>query len=510
MNKKNNYQEYIQVLRNNGITTLYHFTDRDNLQSIVDNGGLHSWADCDTKGIKIAKPGGDLTSRDLDSRRNHQHYVRASFTKNHPMMYVAQREHRISNPIILEISLDVVTWEDTLFADRNAVKSGANIGGYISDLKSIHFNTVKKVNHFNLDDSEKEFYQAEVLVKNFIPLSMITNIGRFGVTIPAPQPIVQPVAQPVVRPVAQTSQTVHRTQSVSAPTPVVKLHTPYTAQITRETPTAFIFLVDHSASMGNFTNLYGQDVTCATAVEQILNSQIYELVNRCIKMGETRHYFDIAVIGYGQNVYSAWSGNLAGRDFVSPKELQDNPYKNREVKKQVRIRGQLTERVVTEPQWFEQRHDGGSTNYHLALKKAKQLAEQWINDHDDRCYPPTIINITDGEFNNSSHDERAQLANEIKSLHTSDGNVLMFNVHITPRASESISFPVDKSELNGNRYASELFDLSSLLPKIYNERIAKMMSVPMDTRLMAMSVNADMQQLIKIMDIGTPTNIQQP
>ena len=120
MNKKNNYKDYLDVLKRNGITTLYHFTDRDNLQSIVDNGGLLSWADCEDKGIKIPNPGGDLTSRDLDCRRNHQHYVRVSFTKNHPMMYVAQREGRISNPIILEISTDVIVWEDTLYADRNA------------------------------------------------------------------------------------------------------------------------------------------------------------------------------------------------------------------------------------------------------------------------------------------------------------------------------------------------------------------------------------------------------
>ena len=486
MEKKTNYQDYLDVLRQHGITRLYHFTDRDNLQSIVDNGGLHSWADCEAKGIQIPKPGGDAMSRDLDCRRNHQNYVRASFTLKHPMMFVALREGRITNPAILEVSLDAVTLKDTKFSDRNAVKSGARIGGTLDHLKNVHFDTVKQIDHFNLDDDEKEFFQAEVLVKNFIPLSMIMNLDQYGITIPA---------QP----------------SASAPhaAPVVKLHTPYTAQITRETPTAFIFLVDHSASMSNFTSLYGQDMTCASAVEQILNSQIYELVNRCVKMGETRHYFDIAVIGYGHNVYSAWGGALAGRNFVSPEELQRNPFRTREVKKQVRIRGQLVERTVTEPQWFEQRHDGNWTNYHLALKKAKQLAEQWISEHDSRCYPPTIINITDGEFNNSTHDERVQLANEIKSLYTTDGNVLMFNVHISPRGTESFSFPVDKAELNGNRYAGELFELSSLLPQIYNERIARMKSIPMDKRLVAMSVNADMQQLVKIMDIGTPTNIQQ-
>lgn len=498
--------ECSSLLRRHGITKLYHFTDRDNLQSIVENGGLHSWADCEVKGISIAKPGGDMTSRDLDCRRNHQHYVRASFTRNHPMMYVAQNDGRISNPVILEISIDVVNMVDTLFSDRNAVKNGARIGGSYSDLERVHWNTVKQLNHFNLDDDEKEFYQAEVLVKNFIPLSMITNIASFGIAIPT-----KPVVQQPVQPVHTVSTTF--TQPVVNPTPVVQpviqLHTPYTAQITRETPTAFIFLVDHSGSMGNFTNLYGQDMMCADAVAQILNSQIYELVNRCVKMGETRHYFDIAVIGYGSDAYSAWSGALAGRDFVSPEELQRNPYRTREITKQVRVRGRLMERKVTETQWFEARHDGRSTNFHLALQKAKTLAEKWIATHDARCYPPTIINITDGAFLNSTHEYRQQLANEVKALYTTDGNVLMFNVHISPREVESVSFPVDKAELNGNRYATELFELSSLLPKVYNERIARLKNIDMDKRLVAMAVNADMQQLVKIMDIGTPTNIQQ-
>lgn len=491
---KSNYQEFSKVLEQNGIRKLYHFTDRDNLRSIVENGGLFSWADCESRNIRIEKPGGDMLSRDLDRRRNHHNYVRVSFTRNHPMMYVAQRDGRISNPVILEISLDAVTMKHTLFADRNAVKNGAMIGGELDDLKRIHFDTVKQVNHFNLSDDERDFYQAEVLVKNFIPISMITNITSFGIAVPAQ---------------TNTQHAAPAVQTTPAAAPVIQLHTPYTAQITRERPTAFIFLVDHSASMGNFTNLYGRDMTCADAVAQILNSQIYELVNRCVRMGETRHYFDIAVVGYGAEVYSAWSGALSGRDFVSPEELQRNPYKTREITKQVRIRGKLIDRTVTETQWFEPRHDGRTTNFHLALRKAHLLAEQWIDTHDSRCYPPTIINITDGEFLNSSHDYRMQLANEIKAMYTTDGNVLMFNVHISPHGMESVSFPVDKAELNGNKYATELFELSSLLPKVYNEKIAMMKSIPMDQRLVAMAVNADMQQLVKIMDIGTPTNIQQ-
>lgn len=46
MTIKNNWQEYKQILERENINYLYHFTDRDNLESIIKNGGLFSWADC--------------------------------------------------------------------------------------------------------------------------------------------------------------------------------------------------------------------------------------------------------------------------------------------------------------------------------------------------------------------------------------------------------------------------------------------------------------------------------
>ncbi len=70
MNKKANWQEYEKVLEEGRITKLYHFTDRDNLESIIEHGGLYSWADCEEKGIKIAKPGSSDSSRSLDKCNN--------------------------------------------------------------------------------------------------------------------------------------------------------------------------------------------------------------------------------------------------------------------------------------------------------------------------------------------------------------------------------------------------------------------------------------------------------
>ena len=183
MEKKSNWQAYQAIIEQQSITKLYHFTDRDNLQSIIQNGGLYSWADCEEKGIVISKPGGSDSSRSLDSRDGLQHYVRVSFVTQHPMMYVAMNEGRISNPVLLEIDPQVIFWNGSKYADRNATKDGAQVGGDLDDFKAIHFSAVKAQKHFDLDDDEQKFYQAEVLVKNFIPLewrkrSMSTHSER--------------------------------------------------------------------------------------------------------------------------------------------------------------------------------------------------------------------------------------------------------------------------------------------------------------------------------------------
>ena len=106
MEKKRNWQEYLQVLKDGRVTKLYHFTDRDNLESIIKYGGLYSWADCRDKGIKIPKPGGGDLSRSLDRRDGLEYYVRLAFTEDHPMKFVAMDDGRISNPVVLEIDLE--------------------------------------------------------------------------------------------------------------------------------------------------------------------------------------------------------------------------------------------------------------------------------------------------------------------------------------------------------------------------------------------------------------------
>lgn len=478
MELKDNYQDYKNILQRNGITKLYHFTDRENLESIIRNGGLYSWEDCDNRSITISRPGGGITSRNLDRRDNLQDYVRVSFVTQHPMMYVAMNDNRISNPVILEIDPQVVYWKGTKYADRNATKNGANVGDSLSDFEAIHFNAIKARTHFDLADEERQFFQAEVLVKNFIPLSYITNINNFGISIPN---------QPQVM------------QSKAA----------YTAQITRNTPTAFIFLIDQSVSMQRMTTLNGEEMTMSEAAARIVNQQINGLVLRCIKYNEVRHYYDIAVIGYGERAYSGWNGSLEGRTFVSPEELQNHPFKKIVVREEKNTRKGVQIKEIEKVQWMEARHDGSWTHLDKAFDMAHNLLDDWMREHHDKdCYPPTIINITDGEFNGATKDYVLQQANELKSMFTNDGNVILFNIHFAPNKSgDEVVCPISKNELNGDSYAETLFEMSSLLPLRYNDDIARRLNDDRPGRHVAMGVNADATALIKLMDIGTPTNI---
>ena len=477
---KNNYDEFKKLIEQHHITTLYHFTDRENLESIIKNGGLYSWADCEQKGISISKPGGSLDSRNLDKRDNLQNFVRVSFVREHPMMYVAMNDGRISNPVVLEIDPEVIYWQDSLYADRNATKNGALVGSSIDDFSQLHFNSFKAKKHFDLDADEQKFYQAEVLVKNHIPLQFIKNIGNFGFTIPS-----------------QSAQ--------------MQTKTAYTAQITRNTPTAFIFLIDQSVSMQNYTTLYGEEMPMAEAVARIVNHQLNELVLRCIKGSETRDYYDIAIIGYGENAYSGWKGELEGRDFVKPSELKDHPYKKITTKKETRTRKGVKVVEIEEVQWIEAEATQGWTRVHLAFEKAKGLLDEWMEKHHDKdCYPPTIINITDGEFNGATKEYVLQQANELKSMFTNDGNVILFNIHISANKAVCVTCPASKDEVSFSSLATTMYEMSSLLPMRYSDRIADLRGdgTP-NNRYRAMSINADMSTLIQLMDIGTPTNISQ-
>lgn len=172
---KHDWNEFAKIIGHYQIKYLYHFTDRSNILSINQHGGLYSWWSCQSNGISILKPGGDETSRKIDRGKELHDYVRLSFNSNSPMLKQAVHEGRIEKPVILTISTEIVYWNSTLFSDVNAAASNAHVGNGMEDFKKIHFEIVTQPYY---SDNTKSFYQAEVLVKTFIPIKYILNIKQ--------------------------------------------------------------------------------------------------------------------------------------------------------------------------------------------------------------------------------------------------------------------------------------------------------------------------------------------
>ncbi len=170
---KNDWRYFENILREYNIESLYHFTDSSNIASIKEHGGLYSWWTANEKGIFIPKSGGDDLSKSLDERYNLEDYVRLSFTQNHPMMYVAQKNGCILNPIILKIDPQIIFWKDTIFSDMNATKNNHSHGKEFNDFKRIKFDVVTKQSQFDIPEIDKPYYQAEVMVRKFIPICFI-------------------------------------------------------------------------------------------------------------------------------------------------------------------------------------------------------------------------------------------------------------------------------------------------------------------------------------------------
>jgi hypothetical protein len=275
---------------------------------------------------------------------------------------------------------------------------------------------------------------------------------------------------------------------------------PYSADITRDNPSCFVCLIDQSASMidpiGGGNGKRKCDAA-ADAVNKILN----ELSIKCAKSEGTRSYFDVAVIGYGANVGSAFGGKLMGRNFVPVSEIANSWLRIEKREKEMPDgAGGIMKQTVKFPVWFDSVANNG-TPMAKALDMSYNLLKEWIDTHKD-SYPPIVINITDGE----AADPTAA-AEKVKSLATSDGNVLLFNCHISASAeATSVVFPTlpDDEDMLPNEFATMLCQMSSVFPAKIRE-IAREEGVKnLGEHSRGFVYNADLADLIRFLEIGSP------
>lgn len=174
--RKENWSDFKQILDDNGILYLYHFTDKRNIPSIKLHGGLYSWHYCKKNNITIPCQGGDYDSQELDKKYGLEDYVRLSFCNDHPMAYRLQQSG--SDIVILKIKADVALLKGTLFSDINAADKLHTHGGKLEDLKKVNFKATQR-KYVSRNDADFKPHQAEVMVKTFVSKKYIVNLDNF-------------------------------------------------------------------------------------------------------------------------------------------------------------------------------------------------------------------------------------------------------------------------------------------------------------------------------------------
>jgi hypothetical protein len=271
----------------------------------------------------------------------------------------------------------------------------------------------------------------------------------------------------------------------------------YNNAITRSNPSAFLFLVDQSGSM---SEKMPSEKSKAQYVAEVLNHSLYELIVRCTRNEGVRDYFHVGVLCYnGLGVFNGFTGQLASNILNPLSEIEQNPLRIEEKTKKVSDGvGSYFEQMIKFPVWFDPTANGG-TPMCAALVKAAEVITQWCDEpaHAD-CFPPTILHITDGESTDGNPED---FANQLMKISTTDGQILMFNLHVSSIATTPIVYPIDENILPDD-FSKMLFRMSSPLPEqLVTYAKGKVETVASESR--GFVFNADDISIVDFLDIGT-------
>jgi hypothetical protein len=283
---------------------------------------------------------------------------------------------------------------------------------------------------------------------------------------------------------------VNNQQTVTAPS--------YQQEISRKNTGCVVFVLDQSGSMHDASG--GSGPPKSQILMRAVNRFIRELTLECLK-GEDkpRHFFDVGLIGYCTDeegrplVGPAFQGALAGRDLVSVVDLFDNPLRV-EVKEVDDGDGGLLKKKSYV--WYDPAAQFGTPTM-TALDYTKRVVAGWIAAH-PKSFPPIVLHITDGDPTDGDPEPAAAA---LRDLSTDDGNVLLFNCHLSERTDPALLFPAFEFDIPGTD-SMRLFRMSSLLPeKCLGNARAKGYQVEGGAR--GMIFNADSTHLIQLIQIGT-------
>lgn len=269
----------------------------------------------------------------------------------------------------------------------------------------------------------------------------------------------------------------------------------YSAEISRTSPTAFLFLVDQSGSMQDTMD---NGKSKAQFVADVLNRTLATLITRCTKSEGTRDYFEVGVLGYtGASAENGLTGALSGAVLHPISQIEAHPLRVEDRVKRVDDgAGGLVDQTIKFPVWFEPKAAGGTPMCNAITSAAEQLVA-WCDAHPE-SYPPTVLHVTDGE---STDGDPESLAQQLQQISTSDGHVLLFNLHVSTSGGDPVKFPISDAGLSDS-YAKLLFRMSSPLPA-HLQRVAEEKGIKATMESRGFVFNGDIAEIVDFFDIGT-------
>jgi hypothetical protein len=233
--------------------------------------------------------------------------------------------------------------------------------------------------------------------------------------------------------------------------------------------------------------------------------------------GLYRNYAYLCVLGYNDNVYPLLSRFPTPVDIAT---LADNPLGRVPIYQEVSKDGNIQQQLVRKQTiWVEPKAEG-NTQMVYALERAKNVVERWLQSPSEfiskdmgmqeprqDCFPPVVINITDAKHNGEGSPE--DIAEEIRSLRTVNGNVLLCNCHFTHEKYKPCLFPTDVNQIDQvehRKLVHQMFQMSSVIPEELRERASKDMGLDIQRGARCFVYNANPDQLLRFLSWGTLGN----
>ena len=166
-------------LQSKGITSVYHFTEKSNLKSIQDYGGIYSLAKLKEKEISEVSYISNEWSQNADNYKDLDTYVHLCLIQGeHPMAYIAAVEKQ-KDIIWLEIAAEILKLPGVLYT--NDVSNKAGVQTYNSTLAKSKLDINAIYDFLDFEDGNNKArklasYKYEILIPDCVPLYYIRNI----------------------------------------------------------------------------------------------------------------------------------------------------------------------------------------------------------------------------------------------------------------------------------------------------------------------------------------------